>query len=924
VSAALTPGRLRCEDQDEPIAVDGAKPRLSWVLSAAGRGQRQTAYQVLVADDLRALAKDRGTLWDSGRVASAAQNQIEYGGRALGSNEDCFWKVRAWDQDGRAGPWSKPSRWRTALLHPGDWRASWIGAPAAAGLPLFRTEFDIAKPVRRAVVHLSGLGQCELSLDGRKVGDRFLDPAWSVYEKTVYYSTFDLTAALKPGRHAFGVMLGKGFYNTQGDRRVHGVNANRPLQFLLQAQITYADGTQASVLSDDSWRTTPGPVTHSAILGGEDFDARRLPRSWDCAGFDAGGWAGVIPGAFKAGVLRASLSPPMARHASFRPAAVEEPEPGVFVYDFGQNASAIPQLRVRGQAGQVVRLTPAEQRHGMQPRRNDGQGRVNPAGVGHPNYFQYTLRGGGSESWSPQFTYSGFQYLQVEGAVPAGRPNPAGLPVVEELISIHVRNTARSVGSFECSEDLFNRTDRIIDWAVRANLSHVLTDCPHREKLGWLEVSYLMGPSIAGRYDIARFYRKVARDCADSQREDGLVPTVAPAYPAFGGGFAYTPEWGAAAVVVPWQVFQWTGDRSVLAENFEPMSRFVDYMHRTSANLVPKPGLGDWYDYGHGKPVGESQFTPTELSAMATFYRCAVIVVQAARQLGRSADQEHYGALAEDIGRRFHAQWFDGVAQYRNSGSPQCANSMALATGLVPPAHAAAVLQAVVEDVQRRGNQQTAGDIGHWYLLQALAGAGRHDVIHAMTLRTNLGSYGFIVNNGWTSMPEAWDANTGASMNHCMLGHIQEWFLGHVAGIQPDPAAPGYERFLVAPQPVGAVAWARGEHDSIRGPIRSSWRREGDRFRLRVAVPMNSVAKIRIPADGDSELREGGRAGQSGRGWRVLGLEPGGILVEAHGGDYQFESRLRRGVGRHGSEASSREAIRVGLNNPVASRPGFQ
>ncbi|MBN1421204.1 MAG: family 78 glycoside hydrolase catalytic domain [Planctomycetes bacterium] len=1066
-AADLRATGLRCEYLEDPVGIDAVHPRLGWILESGTRGQGQTAYRILVASSDAKLDEDAGDLWDSGKVASSEQNQIEYAGRPLASDQECFWKVRVWDRDGLASAWSATARWRTALLRPEDWKARWIqpagrtkpalrdcrwvwfpeGEPArsappgvrffrkefriaedarierasmhltadnrfrlfangaevgsgtawemihevdltphvrpglnaigiaatndgpspspagvigvlvialtggaertegtemrirvdsswktsaeerdgwkaagfddgdwpaakelgafgsepwkqpaaAAGpLPLFRKAFAIEKPVRRAVVHVCGLGHYELSLDGRKVGDRFLDPAWSVYEQTVYYATYDITARLGISPHAFGAMLGKGFYNTAGDRRVHGVNADRPLALILQAHITFDDGTEKIIASDGSWRTAPGPITHSAILGGEDYDARRLPAGWDRPVFDDSAWDRAIETEGPGGMLAATFAPPMRFHDVFSPVRIDEPAPGICVYDFGQNASAVPRLRIRGAAGRTVKLTPAEQRHGMTPRRNDGKGRVNPAGVGTPNYFRYTLRGGASEEWTPQFSYSGFQFLEVEGAVPAGRPNPDDLPVIESLVSIHVRNDAPAAGRFECSNPLFNRIDGIIDWAVRSNLSHVLTDCPHREKLGWLEVAYLMGPSIAGRYDIARFYGKVARDCADSRKPDGMVPTVAPSYPAFGGGFAYTPEWGAAAVVVPWQVYEWYGDRTVLAASYATMKGFVDYMRETSSDLVPRPGLGDWYDYGHGKPVGASQFTPTELSAMATFRRCALIVAGAARILGKPDEARVYADLAAEIARAFNARFFDGKSEYKNHGSPQAANSMALVTGMVPPDRESAVLARIVEDIRGRGNQQTAGDIAHWYLLQALGRHGRHDVIYDMTARTDMGSYGFIVENGWTSMPEAWDANTGASMNHCMLGHIQEWFFGDVGGIRPDPEAPGFRRFTIAPQPAGDLAWARDRYDSIRGPIESEWRRDGGRFLLRVTIPCNTTATVFLPAADAESIRESGRPLAQAEGVKRIRMETGAAVLSVEGGTYAFESRAPR------------------------------
>ena len=895
-SAGLHPISLRCESQESSGAVQASRPRLSWVLEASGRDQRQTAYRILVASQASTLRHDQADLWDTGRFASAEQNQVEYAGHPLRSNQECFWKVQVWDQDGRASAWSPPARWTMGLLEPEDWQARWIGddRTTAVPLPLFRKEFSVSKPVQRAVVHVCGLGHYDLFLDGRKVGDRFLDPAWTMYGKTVYYSTYDLTKQLGRGQHVFGVMLGKGFYNTAGDRRVHGVTAAQPLKLILQAQVWFADGTEQAIVSDRSWRTQAGPITHSAILGGEDFDARLLPVGWNRARFDDSAWPPAVEVAGPGGELTASSSPPLRPHEVFKPVRVDEPKPGIFVYDFGQNASAIPRLRLRGESGAAVKLTPAEQRHGMHPRRNDGGGLVNPAGVGTPNYFQYTLRGDRKgEDWTPQFSYSGFQYLQVEGAVPRGSPNPEHRPVVEDLASVHMRNDAPAVGQFACSNPLFNRIDRIIDWAVRANLSHVLTDCPHREKLGWLEVAYLMGPSIAGRYDIERFYSKVSRDCADSQAPDGLVPTVAPAYPAFGGGFAYTPEWGAAAVIVPWEVYQWYGDRAVLAASYETMKRFVDYMRRTSDNLVPRAGLGDWYDYGHGKPVGASQFTPVELSAMATFYRCTRIVADTAAVLGKTEDVSRYGELAQAIAVCFQERFWDPAREYRNHGSPQTASSMALALNLVPADALSAVVDRVVADIRRRGNQQTAGDIGHWYLLQALAQSGRQDVIYDMTSRTNLGSYGFIVNNGWTSMPEAWDADTGASMNHCMLGHIQEWFLGHVAGIRPDPEAPGFKRFFIAPQPVGDLTWARGIYDSVRGRIVSDWKRAQGRFTLRVRIPPNTSARVYLPVHSAERVTEHGHPLGEVTGVRLTGSDPTAVVLAVGSGEYLFEGAAR-------------------------------
>ena len=419
------------------------------------------------------------------------------------------------------------------------------------------------------------------------------------------------------------------------------------------------------------------------------------------------------------GELRAAFSPPVKKHDVFKPIRIDEPQPGIFVYDLGQNASAIPRIKVRGQAGQKIKISPAEQRHGSSDRRNDGRGLVNPAGVGSPNYWEYTLRGGASESGSLNSITADSNTSRSRARCPLAMPNPNNLPVVEELVSVHVRSRRKRSGDFESSNPLLNAIDQNIDWAVRSNLSHVLTDCPHREKLGWLEVSYLMGPSIAGRYDLSRLYAKMARDCKDSQRPDGMVPTVAPSYPVFTGGCAYTPEWGAASVIVPWQVHRWYGDTRYCAANFDAMRGYVQYMRDTATDLVPIPGLGDWYDYS-GETRGPSQFTPGELSAMATFYRCAKIVSDTAGLLGKTDEQKQFAELAGQIRDAFNEKFFNGKDEYKNSGSPQCANSMALVLGMVPQGHEQAVLDRIIADIRARNNQQTAGDVGFPYLIEAL------------------------------------------------------------------------------------------------------------------------------------------------------------------------------------------------------------
>ena len=899
---------LRCEYLTDPIGIDTPAPRLSWVIQSNKRGVRQTAYQILASSSRQKLANQIGDLWNSGKISSQQSVQVVYGGKTLLSGQDCFWKVRVWDQNGRRSEWSEPARWSMGLLQPTDWTARWIQqrdpAPENATkaeqvqsiypLPIFRKPFEIQSDVKSAKVYVCGLGHYELFVNGQKAGEHFLDPAWSLYEKTVYYNTFDITDFLRVGSNVFGVMLGKGFYNTRGDRRIHFVNIYRPLKLILQADIEYKDGSRQVVASDGSWKFTRGSLTHCAILGGSDYDARLLPADWRLPGYDEADWKQAEETAGPGGMLTAFTAAPMKRIAVFKPISVEEPQAGYFVYDFGQNASFTPRITLEGQAGQKVRFTPSEQRHGQTGLANDGKGRVNPARIGSPNYWEYTLRGGGRESWSPQFTYSGFQYIEASGAVPEGQPNPQNLPIIRELDAIQVRNASPKAGTFECSNPLFNQINELIDWAVQSNMAHVLTDCPHREKLGWLEESYLMGPSILWNYDTAALFTKKIRDIQDSQDPSGQIYTVAPNYPAFKDGFRYSPEWGAAGVFLPWLVYQWYGDVRILEQSYNMMKGYVDFMRDTSDELIAMPGLGDWFDYGHGESLGPSRFTPVTLTSTAIFYGCAEVVAKTALLLEKTKEAQAYAALCDAIRERFNKEFFDGRAVYQNQGSPQTANAMALALGLAPKQARPAVLEEILRDLKERNYQQTAGDVGFHYLVQTLSDFGRSDVLYRIANREELGSYGYIIKQGWTSLPEAWNIKLTSSMNHLMLGHIQQWFQQHLVGIRPDPAAAGFKKCIIKPEPAGDIVWCRGSHTCLYGTIQSAWKIEKNQFILDITIPANTSADVYIPAESQMEVAEGKSKAVHAKGVDFKRMEDGRAVFAVASGRYRFQSPVRK------------------------------
>lgn len=800
---------------------------------------------------------------------------------------DGSWKCAANESAGWQRTDFSDAAWAAAKVLGKAGIAPWgvINSKSLDPLPLFRREFVVDKPVQRALAHVCGLGFYELHLNGETIGEQVLDPGWTDYRKRCLYATHDVTAQVRRGTNALGVLLGNGMYNVRGGRYVKFTGTFGPPKLILQLHLEFADGTTQDIVSDGAWRTAPGPITFSCIYGGEDYDARREPRGWDRAGFLDTQWRPADRTDGPGGPLAAQTAPPIKVMRRCQPLKVTEPKPGVFVYDLGQNLSGWPQLTVTGPAGTTVKLLPGELL--------DAQGLVSQRSSGGPTWFAYTLRGEGAETWHPRFSYYGFRYVQVEGAVPQDHAAAtAGSAVVLQLESQFTHASARRTGEFECSDELINRIHALILAAIDSNLQSVLTDCPHREKLGWLEVSHLLGPAILFNYDAPQLYAKICDDMAEAQLENGLVPDIAPEYTVFSGGFRDSPEWGSACAVNPWLLYQRYGDLQPLARHYDLIGRYVAYLGTQAKEHLLSHGLGDWYDIGPGGP-GESKLTTKGLTATAIYYHDVVILREAAMLLGKPQDAEHWAKLAREIRGAFIGKFFHPATHQYDRGS-QTANAMPLALGLVEPDEAAAVLARLVDDVRSRGNQVTAGDVGFRFLVEALRIGGHSQVLFDLVTRREGPGYADQLRKNATSLTEAWDANPDSSQNHCMLGHAEEWFYTGLAGINPDPAGPGFKRIQFKPQPVGTLTWARAAYESIRGRIASEWRIADGRFTLEVTVPANATATVFIPARSESEVTEGGRPLDRAEAVQFLrleaarGAEPSHAVCAVGAGVYRF------------------------------------
>lgn len=753
----------------------------------------------------------------------------------------------------------------------------------AGPLERYRKPFVNGKPVRRAVVYSTSAGFHEVFLNGRKAGDAVLAPLWTNFRKTIYYVAADVTDLVRAGENVIAGELANGFFSVPGGRYTKYTGAFGTPEMRIMLRIEHSDGSVSVVGSDHLWRVKEGPVTFSCIYGGEDFDARRDDPSWSEPGFDDSSWAeasyyGAPIDCRPGGKLCAQTAAPLKVTQRFEGKIISRLEPGKSIYDFGQNFAGWPRLKVRGNEGAVVRIKPGELLG------EDGHlNQQTSVGISKSEiYFSYTLKGGGVEEWHPHYSYTGFRYAEVTVSGDA------------EIISLEgefVHSSTARAGAVSFSNELLNRIDRLVDFSVRSNFQAILTDCPHREKLGWLEVAHLMGPSILYNFDAAPFYAKVTRDMADAQLDSGFVPNYAPEYTITQGPFRDSPEWGSAMILIPWMLYQWFGDTRVLAENYSAMAGYAGYLAGAAVDGVLYQGLGDWYDIGPEFP-GPSQLTPAGVMPTAFYCQNLRVLERTAVLLGKMDDAARFAAKADEVRSRFHETFFQADKGYYATGS-QAAQAIALVYDLVPQEFRAGVVAQLVHDVESRGNKQTAGDVGYRYLIRALIDAGRADILYRMNTRTDNPSYGYQLSQGVTSLAEAWDATPATSQNHCMLGHVQEWFMSGLAGIGQEPDSAGFERIVIRPDlPVG-LEKVSAHYNSIRGRIESEWFVEGGTLDLRVKIPANCTARIFVPSL-DGAVEEGGRPVEKAAGVMAVDRHDGCCVVSVGSGEYRFCSAACR------------------------------
>lgn len=903
-ASSLEPSALRCEYLINPLGIDSNQPRLTWLptpVDPKSRGLRQTAYQVLVADQLNNLSADRGILWNSGKVVSSDTANVEYGGRPLRSGEHVVWKVRIWDQNDRPSRWSEPASWSMGLLNRSDWHAQWIGDPQrgaradewpesvvigkthrpdAPPTTMVRQEFVVASPVRRATAYVTARGLYELRLNGRRVGKQVLAPEWTDYFKRVQYQVYDVTGQVRQGNNAIGAILGDGWYAglLPGTTRYR---YGRAIQLLLRLEIETEDGEIQAIVSDDSWRSTiEGPIRSSCIYFGEDYDARREMPGWDEPGFDDRDWQPVfVDAALGDARLVHQPNEPLRQMRKLHAVAMTEPRPGVFIYDLGQNITGWCRITVRGKAGTTVKLRFAE---ALRP---DGDLDTTSLRAVAPLCDTYTLHGKGEEVYEPRFTFHGFRFVEVTGL-------PCALPC-DAVVGCVIYSSGRDVGTFTCSSPMVTKLMENARWSLYGNLIGIPLDCPQRfERLGWLGDAQSFSPTMIYTLDMAGFFTKWLADIRDEQNAQGMYPDFAPVRPGEGPSYWGAPAWSDGGVIVPWQAWLHYADTHMIESHYDSMCRFVDGMVERDPNLLRLSGRGkNWGDWMC--PPGGAM--PKASFGSAFFAHSVDLLGRMAEGIGREEDARKYRDLFRRTQAAFVAAYVkpDGAV----NGNRQSSYALALHFNLLPDELRPKAVDRLLDCIQRANDHVTTGIHTSNRLMLALTRAGHTDVAYRLLNQTTAPSWGRMIDQDATTIWESWytydktkgiKAGGGNSLNHYGLGSVGEWMWRTIVGINPDPARPGYHHVIIRPEPGGGLTWAKGRYESIRGPIQSEWAIHRGTLQMKVVVPPNMTATIHVPRADNAAVSEGGKPAAQSSGVRLQVERPDIAVYDVGSGEYQF------------------------------------
>jgi len=840
-SAELKIEKPLCEYLSDPVAIENIQPNLSWQLTSPKKAKQQIAYSILVASSLELLKQDKGDYWTTGKVNSGNTTQITYHGKPLASRTKAYWKVMVWDEKGKPSAWSAPSSWVMGLLDPSDWKGKWIGAfenpyPDSAityPSPFFRKEFILQKKIAKATVHISGLGFYELLLNGKKVGDQVLAPAVTNYDKRplkkllypyddqstqrVLYNTFEVTSYLKPKNNAIGIQLGNGWYN-QRDRRVEGDMWYDAPKLIFQLELTFTDGTTNIISSDQTWKTSNGPLLHDGIFTGEKYDARLTLGNWSEAVYDDLTWKPAMLVRPPTGRLHPQTAPFDKVIRTITPSFDGKLKDSVYRYHLDETVSGWASISVKGKAGSRIKI-----RYVSEEEEDYGQ------------YDTYTLKGGGMETWEPKFTWHAFRKIEV---VATGVTLDQKSLVVKE-----VHTEVPSTGSFECSNPFFNLINTAYLRTQNANFhGSISSDCPHRERLGYTGDGQANMESALYSFDMTQFYQKWLTDIDDARnKKTGFVTHTAP----FGGGGG-GPAWGSAYVIMPWLYYSYYGDSSVLEKHYAGMKQWINYLGTRTDNrgLVTKEEPNGWCLGEWCTPTGVQ--IPEPLVNTAYFYHVTDLMSKVAKSLGKTDDYQTFNALKNTIKNDFNKAYYN-LDKHSYWEGRQGSDVFALAFGLVSENNYAAVFNSLLEHLKQSNYHFDTGILGTPLLLKVLAQNDRHDIIYKLMNQKDSPGFGYLLDNKNSTLWETWTGE--GSKSHPMFGSVIEWFYSGLGGIKADAENPGMKHFIIEPQAIADLTYCKTAYNTLYGKIRSEWKRaEGGKMQVLIEIPANTSATFILPS----------------------------------------------------------------------------
>ena len=893
--AKINPTKLTCEYLQNPPVVDVAHPRLAWINIAENneRGQIQTAWQIRVATSKENL--ENPDLWDSGKKVSNESFRIEYGGKLLTSRTECFWQVRVWDKNGEVSNWSEPAFWRMGILNNSEWEAKWIGAPwegeehfvrpdypgqkfddFGPAAPLLRKSFRIEKPIKSAVAFVTGLGYFEFYVNGKKAGDEVLVPNITNYGKRpllggmsinvednfreykVMYLAYDVTRLLSSGENVIGAILGNGFYNP----RMFWCEGYGTPRFIGQLHITYTDGSEEIVVSDQSWKAVKSPILKNMVYYGEIYDARLEQPDWCKPGFNETTWENA---AFKKppfGKLNAQTSPPDKVMEQIKPVKIVKLENGNYFVDFGKEISGWVRLQnVSAPAGHQIDIA--------------FNGNL------YSGDNTYIFKGSGRENYAPRFNWFVFSGVEIKNWFGELKP--------ENIIAEAVNTAVEESAHFETSNPLFNQINEIWKRSQKDNMhGAIASDCPHRERNGYTGDGQVACVTVLHNFESKAFYQKWISDMLGAQNpETGYVPNGAPWQPGCGGGVA----WGAAICIMPWEFYLHTGSLDMLADNYKGMKEYIRYMQTwlDKDGIMHSKRTGNdgkilkWYNLGEWVTPGN--LPPDELVHTFYFWRCAELTAQSANAMGKGEEAKIFMALAEQTRQAFWLRFYDEKkGTYGNAGG----NIFALKMG-VPKSQYDKVIAALKKNIKENNGHLDTGIFGTQFFFEVLSENGMHELAYEAMNKRDEPGYGNWLELGSTTSREQWSKD--GSHNHPMFGGGLVWYYRKLAGMNADPEKPGYRHIIFKPMPAGDLTFAKYFNETSHGEAGILWQKDNGQFSMEVTVPVGCTAAVYIPVKSGGTVLEGGNAVSESTEIKILGTDEGYQIFSVNSGKYSFVVR---------------------------------